>query len=93
MVSDSTAEADSIEWYPIRQLLGQAGHEFILITLHQPIRDPSLFRDLWDSAEIKIAADGGANRIYDLSKQASPENGSTGVGSSELFTSTPSSGI
>ncbi|KAI0551301.1 thiamine pyrophosphokinase [Xylaria curta] len=71
MESNTTADSDPIEWYPIRQLLGLPGHEFILITLHQPIRDPALYKDLWSAAETKIAADGGANRIYDLSKQES----------------------
>ncbi|KAF2962953.1 hypothetical protein GQX73_g10626 [Xylaria multiplex] len=78
--SPTTPDSDLIEWFPIRQLLGKPGHEFILITLHQPIRDSCLFRDLWSTAETKIAADGGANQIYDLSKQIPPKNG---VGSSE----------
>ncbi|KAI0871634.1 thiamine pyrophosphokinase [Hypoxylon argillaceum] len=68
MNSPSPPDSESIEWYPIRQLLGHT--EFILITLNQPIRDHSLFRDLWDSAETTIAADGGANQIYELSKEA-----------------------
>ncbi|KAI0532283.1 thiamine pyrophosphokinase [Xylaria digitata] len=67
--NSTTPDSDLIEWFPIRQLLGKPGHEFILITLHQPIQDPRLFRDLWSTAETKIAADGGANQIYDLSKQ------------------------
>ncbi|KAI0416522.1 thiamine pyrophosphokinase [Xylaria grammica] len=86
MGSNSTIPGpDFVEWFPIRQLLGHPGHEFILITLHQPIRDPCLFRDLWSSAETKIAADGGANQIYDLSKQIPPENGAGGPGPDELF--------
>ncbi|KAI0856065.1 thiamine pyrophosphokinase [Xylaria cubensis] len=68
-------DSDPIEWYPIRQLLGLPGHEFVLITLHQPIRDPDLYKDLWRAAETKIAADGGANQIYDLSKQESSSSG------------------
>ncbi|RYC53583.1 hypothetical protein CHU98_g12627, partial [Xylaria longipes] len=85
MDSNTAAASDPIEWYPIRQLLGHPGHEFILITLHQPIRDAALFKDLWSAAETKIAADGGANQIYDLSKQAPPENEYSGPGSSEQF--------
>ncbi|TRX93528.1 hypothetical protein FHL15_005500 [Xylaria flabelliformis] len=73
--------SDPIEWYPIRQLLGLPGHEFVLITLHQPIRDPALYKDLWSAAETKIAADGGANQIHELSKQESSSSG----GSSEPF--------
>ncbi|KAI0442949.1 thiamine pyrophosphokinase [Xylaria telfairii] len=74
MDSNSTTDSSDIEWFPIRQLLGCPGHEFVLITLHQPIRDRALFEHLWGVAETKIAADGGANRIYDLSKQVAPEN-------------------
>ncbi|KAI1161527.1 thiamine pyrophosphokinase [Nemania serpens] len=72
MESHSKPDAGSIEWNPVKQLLGHPGYEFILITLNQPIRDRSLFEDLWNSAETKIAADGGANQIYDLSKEKSP---------------------
>ncbi|KAI0965776.1 thiamine pyrophosphokinase [Xylaria arbuscula] len=73
MGSHSTADSDPVvEWYPIRQLLGHPGHEFVFIILNQPIRDPCLFRDLWSAAETKIAADGGANHIYALSKRAPP---------------------
>ncbi|KAI0508848.1 thiamine pyrophosphokinase [Xylaria bambusicola] len=84
MGSNSPPGPECIEWYPVRQLLGYPGHEFILIVLHQPIRDPCLFGDLWSIAETKIAADGGANRIYDLSKRVVPEKGT--AGSSGPFT-------
>ncbi|KAI1171999.1 thiamine pyrophosphokinase [Nemania sp. FL0916] len=59
-------KSEVIEWHPIRQLLGHPGYEFTLITLNQPIQDPSMFRDLWSSAQTKIAADGGANHIHNL---------------------------
>ncbi|KAI1128995.1 thiamine pyrophosphokinase [Nemania abortiva] len=75
MVSHSPPSSEAVEWYPIRQLLGYPGHEFALITLNQPIRDHDLFRDLWSSAKTTIAADGGANEIYELSKEAPPEDG------------------
>ncbi|KAI0191648.1 thiamine pyrophosphokinase [Astrocystis sublimbata] len=79
-------DSDVIEWYPVRQLLGYPGHEFTLITLNVPIRDPALFEDLWNAAKSKIAADGGANRIHDLIKQqASRENKHTDDSSSESF--------
>ncbi|KAI1109839.1 thiamine pyrophosphokinase [Nemania sp. NC0429] len=80
-------DTGSVEWNPVRQLLGCRGYEFILLTLNQPIRDASLFKQLWKSAEIKIAADGGANRIYDLSRESPPENrdGSPGPEPSERF--------
>lgn len=49
MESHSKSDTGSIEWNPVKQLLGYPGYEFILITLNQPIRDRSLFDDLWDS--------------------------------------------
>ncbi|KAI0467738.1 thiamine pyrophosphokinase [Xylaria cf. heliscus] len=85
MDSNSVPDFSLVEWYPIRQLLGWPGHEFILITLHQPIRDPALFKDLWSAAETKIAADGGANQIYDLTKQTPPGSGNGSAESSEPF--------
>ncbi|KAI3319455.1 thiamine pyrophosphokinase [Xylariaceae sp. AK1471] len=83
---DSTPDSDSIEWNPIRLFLGYPGYEFVFIVLHQPIRDPLLFRDLWSSAVTKIAADGGANQIYDLSKQAPLENGNSASGFKGRYT-------
>ncbi|KAI1811687.1 thiamine pyrophosphokinase [Poronia punctata] len=74
----TSAEPRFIEWRPIRQLLGYSGDEFDLIILHQPIQDRHLFRDIWRSAKSKIAADGGANEIYRLSKSTN----SRAVGSS-----------
>ncbi|KAI1431487.1 thiamine pyrophosphokinase [Xylaria sp. CBS 124048] len=74
---DSTIDSGCIEWYPIRQLLGYPGYEFTLIVLNQPIQDPALFNDLWNAASTKIAADGGANQIYDFSKQSQVANGDT----------------
>ncbi|TGJ75884.1 hypothetical protein E0Z10_g10948 [Xylaria hypoxylon] len=83
--NSTTPDSDFIEWFPIRQLLGYPGHEFVLITLHQPIGDPCLFGDLWSTAETKIAADGGANQIYNLRKQISPEHGAGSSGPNEQF--------
>ncbi|KAI1186656.1 thiamine pyrophosphokinase [Nemania serpens] len=82
MESHSKPYTRLVEWNPVKQLLGYPEYEFVLITLNQPIRDNSLFEDLWNSAETKIAADGGANQIYDLSKASPPENrdGSPGPG-------------
>ncbi|KAI0427699.1 thiamine pyrophosphokinase [Xylaria sp. FL1042] len=85
MGSNSTPDSGFVEWYPIRQLLGHPGYEFVLIILHQPIRDPCLFRDLWSAAESKIAADGGANQIYDLARRAPPADSAGSSGLDERF--------
>ncbi|KAI2641283.1 thiamine pyrophosphokinase [Xylaria nigripes] len=74
---DLTEDQGLVEWHPIRQLLGHHGYEFTLIVLYQPIQKLSLFNDLWGAAKSKIAADGGANQIYDLCKQPSSVNGVT----------------
>ncbi|XXG95254.1 Oxidoreductase [Hypoxylon texense] len=62
-------ENASTEWHPIRQFLHYPGYNFALIVLNQPIIDEDLFRDLWGIADIRVAADGGANRIYDLTQR------------------------
>ncbi|KAI0114391.1 thiamine pyrophosphokinase [Nemania sp. FL0031] len=87
MVSHSPPPPDSdfIEWHPIRQLLGCPGYEFVLITLNQPIRDHSLFRDLWSSAKTTIATDGAANEILELTKDTPPESGDEGPRPNEEF--------
>ncbi|KAI0804269.1 thiamine pyrophosphokinase [Xylaria sp. FL0064] len=85
MGSHSTPDSGIVEWYPIRQLLGHPGHEFVLIILNQPLLDPCLFRDLWSTAESKIAADGGANQIYELAKRAPPADGAGSSGPNEGF--------
>ncbi|KAI1419956.1 thiamine pyrophosphokinase [Xylaria sp. FL1777] len=85
MGSNSTPDTDVVEWYPIRQLLGYPGHEFVLIILHQPIRDACLFRDLWSTAKTKIAADGGANQIYDLSRRTPPAATAGSSGQQEQY--------
>ncbi|OTB03908.1 hypothetical protein M426DRAFT_321403 [Hypoxylon sp. CI-4A] len=68
----NAAAAPPIEWYPIKHLLHYPGFDFSLIILNQPINDENLFRDLWRIAETRVAADGGANRIYDLIRNCPP---------------------
>lgn len=38
---------------------------FALIILNQPVTRPDILRQLWQSAKIKICADGGGNRLHD----------------------------
>ncbi|KAL7629885.1 thiamine pyrophosphokinase [Parahypoxylon ruwenzoriense] len=60
------------EWHPITQFLCHPGCNFALIVLNQPINDEGLFKDLWRRAKTRVAADGGANRIYDLLQKSLP---------------------
>ncbi|OTB10705.1 hypothetical protein K445DRAFT_322724 [Daldinia sp. EC12] len=62
-----------IEWHPIRQFLSYPGYGFALIILNQPISDEGFFRDLWRRAETRVAADGGANWVYDLNRKSLTE--------------------
>lgn len=41
------------------------GNTFALIILNQPVTRPDILRRLWQSAQIKICADGGGNRLHD----------------------------
>ncbi|KAI0832219.1 thiamine pyrophosphokinase [Hypoxylon sp. FL0890] len=70
------------EWHPIKQFLGHPGYGFALVILNQPINDEKLFRDLWSIAETRVAADGGANRVYDLNQRSllNKENISSSAG-------------
>ena len=46
--------------------------ETVLIILNYPIPELSpIFHHIWESSTIRIAADGGANRLYDYSKSMS----------------------
>ncbi|KAI1134696.1 thiamine pyrophosphokinase [Hypoxylon sp. FL0543] len=67
--------ATNTEWHPIKQFLGYTGCGFALIVLNQPINDDELFRDLWSIAETRVAADGGANRVYDLNQKSLVKTG------------------
>ncbi|KEZ45757.1 hypothetical protein SAPIO_CDS1557 [Scedosporium apiospermum] len=43
---------------------------FDLIVLNQPLKDTPTLRALWEGANVRVAADGGANRVYELGKEA-----------------------
>ncbi|KAI1405021.1 thiamine pyrophosphokinase [Hypoxylon fuscum] len=82
MVSIEDTSTTCTEWHPIRQFLSHAGYDFALIILNQPIKDENLLMDLWSIAETRVAADGGANQIYDLNKRSllTREHNSTSAG-------------
>ncbi|KAI1206017.1 thiamine pyrophosphokinase [Annulohypoxylon truncatum] len=63
------------EWYPIRQFLNYPGHDFTLVILNQPIIDEDLFKDIWSIAKTCVAADGGANHVYDLNQKSLSKGG------------------
>ncbi|KAI2602176.1 thiamine pyrophosphokinase [Hypoxylon sp. NC1633] len=70
MAGSSEIITTCTEWHPIRLLLGYPGYAFALIVLNQPITDEALFKDLWRIAETRVAADGGANQIFDLNRRS-----------------------
>ncbi|KAK3290444.1 thiamine pyrophosphokinase [Chaetomium fimeti] len=77
--NDNTAKAaDSaiFEWNPAELIkgrpqsadkavsqLGSAG--FALVVLNQPLHHLDVTRRLWDNAQVRVAADGGANALYE----------------------------
>ncbi|KAJ0103751.1 thiamine pyrophosphokinase [Diaporthe amygdali] len=69
--------ADPIDWYPARILQPRADrdegsntpvrpNQFALIILNQPLRDVSTLKTLWKNSSLRVAADGGANRLLDV---------------------------
>ncbi|KAJ8058028.1 hypothetical protein OCU04_013202 [Sclerotinia nivalis] len=66
-----------ITWHPADIFSDHpADHkEFALIALNQPLELPSnIYKKLWDNAVYHIAADGGANQVYDKNHKT-PFNG------------------
>ncbi|KAH9889717.1 thiamine pyrophosphokinase [Xylariomycetidae sp. FL2044] len=77
MASEAEPELDPhvVDWHPIRLFLNcpdYQTYQFALIVLNQPIPDEALFRHLWSIAKVRVAADGGANQIYNLARASSP---------------------
>ncbi|PTB73399.1 thiamine pyrophosphokinase [Trichoderma longibrachiatum ATCC 18648] len=60
---------DSVfEWQPNRFLLDQRSPQpFALLVLNQPLKNGSNLRKLWRNSSLRVAADGGANRLHELS--------------------------
>lgn len=58
------------EWRPARLLQDQDREDkqdFALLILNQPIRNGANLRRLWKNSVLRVAADGGANRLHELS--------------------------
>ncbi|CCF45711.1 thiamine pyrophosphokinase [Colletotrichum higginsianum] len=65
----------SFEWHPVALLRERRPEypgpaDFTLIVLNQPVKHTPVFDSLWTNALTRVAADGGANRLHDLSKAA-----------------------
>ncbi|KAL7794453.1 thiamine pyrophosphokinase [Trichoderma ceciliae] len=60
---------DSVfEWQPNKFLQDHRGSQsFALLVLNQPLKNGSNLRKLWRNSSLRIAADGGANRLHELS--------------------------
>ncbi|KAI8259772.1 Thiamine pyrophosphokinase 3 [Colletotrichum sp. SAR11_239] len=62
----------SFEWRPIAFLRDRQPDAepaaFALIVLNQPLKQTPVLDLLWQNAIVRVAADGGANRLLDLSK-------------------------
>ncbi|KAG6035923.1 hypothetical protein E4U41_005890 [Claviceps citrina] len=60
--------AEEFEWHPAKLLQDDDYFpEFALLVLNQPLKNGAILRRLWKNAKLRVAADGGANRLHDLS--------------------------
>ncbi|SPO01533.1 related to THI80 - thiamin pyrophosphokinase [Cephalotrichum gorgonifer] len=60
---------------PGRAKAGEAdseGPRFALIMLNQPVKNMAVLHELWKGSCLRVAADGGANRLYELSQSTEP---------------------
>ncbi|WVQ66848.1 uncharacterized protein L199_005039 [Kwoniella botswanensis] len=58
-------------WTCSELLRGESYKSYALIIVNQPIRQ-DLLEKAWKSAKIKLCADGGANRLYDVDSVKNP---------------------
>ncbi|KAG5972596.1 hypothetical protein E4U55_000786 [Claviceps digitariae] len=60
--------AEEFEWHPAKLLQDDDNvHDFALLVLNQPLKNGAILRRLWKNARMRVAADGGANRLHELS--------------------------
>ncbi|KAF5986537.1 thiamine pyrophosphokinase [Fusarium bulbicola] len=58
----------SFEWRPAKLLQDyNIGQDFALLILNQPLKNGVNLRKLWKNSSVRVAADGGANRLHKLS--------------------------
>ncbi|KAF7558352.1 hypothetical protein G7046_g5790 [Stylonectria norvegica] len=62
------AAVPDFEWRPVK-LLQDYGtpQDFALLVLNQPLKNGANLRKLWKNSAVRVAADGGANRLHKLS--------------------------
>ncbi|ETS75860.1 hypothetical protein PFICI_12804 [Pestalotiopsis fici W106-1] len=61
-------------WRPARMLQEESpDRDFALIILNQPLNDVQTLGRLWQNSSLRIAADGGANRLCDLQQREGQE--------------------
>ncbi|KAF3767936.1 thiamine pyrophosphokinase [Cryphonectria parasitica EP155] len=80
---------DPIEWHPARMLLREraetdrennqhtAAPQLALIILNQPLRDLATLEVLWSNSFLRVAADGGADRLLRASQEGQQNGGSS----------------
>ncbi|KPM38036.1 hypothetical protein AK830_g8518 [Neonectria ditissima] len=62
------AQEQPFEWRPAKLLQDyNVPQEFALLVLNQPLRSGANLRKLWKNSSVRVAADGGANRLHELS--------------------------
>ncbi|KAJ3476829.1 hypothetical protein NLG97_g9004 [Lecanicillium saksenae] len=62
------ASSPVFEWHPARYMqASDLAEEFALLVLNQPLKNSIHLRKLWNNSSVRVAADGGANRLYELS--------------------------
>ncbi|KAG6003921.1 hypothetical protein E4U21_001599 [Claviceps maximensis] len=60
--------AVEFEWHPAKLLQDDDNlQDFALLILNQPLKNGAILRRLWKNARMRVAADGGANRLHELS--------------------------
>ncbi|OCF31577.1 thiamine pyrophosphokinase [Kwoniella heveanensis BCC8398] len=66
--TDNSRSARTYRWECDELLRGEASKKYGLIIVNQPIRRDLLDR-AWKAAEVRLCADGGANRLYKVDEQ------------------------
>ncbi|KAF4982206.1 hypothetical protein FZEAL_2090 [Fusarium zealandicum] len=60
--------SQAFEWRPAKLLQDyESPQDFALLVLNQPLKNGVNLRKLWKNSSVRVAADGGANRLHKLS--------------------------
>lgn len=65
-------DPDTRLWSCVDLLSGKetSGKQYAIIILNQPITHKDTFFRIWDASSLRLCADGGANRLFDLFSSA-----------------------